>query len=866
MRLFLEALSPEALGLRFFGGVNLEWVSGWSVEVDDTERYALVATTGPEQRIVAHAAYVHTAGDRAEVAFMVSDDRQGLGIATIMLGHLAEVAEERGITTFTAEVLSHNRRMIDVFRDSGYSVSQRAASEVIEVEFPTSMSAEVLDRVEQREQTAAIAAVESFLRPRAVAVIGASRRRRTVGGQILHNLLTGGFTGAVYPVNRIARSVQRVPAHRSIKDVPEQVDLAVVAVPAAQVAAVARECGAAGVRGLLVISAGFSETGASGAARQRELLQICRQAGMRLIGPNCFGVFNTAPDVAMNATFSARAPLPGRVGFLSQSGGLGIAILEAAGRLGLGLSSFVSVGNKADISGNDLLEYWERDPDTDVVLLYLESFGNPRRFARIARRVSESKPIVAVKSGRSPAGARATSSHTGALLSASDVTVDALFQQAGVVRTDTMHELFDVAALMSAQPIPKGARVAIVTNAGGPGIMCADACQAGGLDVVEMPDRVRKRLSGFLAAEASLQNPIDMIATAPASAYRQAIEVLAEEDVCDAIITIFVPPLVTRTAAVARAIRVAAARAGDVSVAAVFMTSDEAPAELAGGRTRVPAFDFPEDAAVALARAARYGRWRARPAGAVPVLDGCDPERAGEIVGRALAAGDAWLGPGDVSALLRCYGLPLIATRVVANADDAAAAAAELAVPVALKAVAGGLLHKSDAGGVRLGLDDPLAVRAAALEIEAAVSGAGHRLEGLVVQPMAEPGVELLVGVVHDESFGPVIACGAGGTSVELLHDAAVRITPLTDLDAAEMLRSLRTFPLLEGYRGSPRCDTAAVEDVLLRLSALVEAHPEVAELDANPLIASPRGALIVDARVRVAPAPAPAPFPSLRR
>jgi acyl-CoA synthetase (NDP forming) len=415
--------------------------------------------------------------------------------------------------------------------------------------------------------------------------------------------------------------------------------------------------------------------------------------------------------------------------------------------------------------------------------------------------VSETKPIVAVKSGRSPAGARATSSHTGALLSASDVTVDALFQQAGVIRTDTMHELFDVAALMSAQPIPAGARVAIVTNAGGPGIMCADACQAGGLDVVEMPDRVRKRLSGFLAAEASVQNPIDMIATAPASAYGRAIEVLAEEDACDAIIAIFVPPLVTRTAAVARAIRIAGARAEGVSIAAVFMTSEGAPAELTAGSTRVPAFDFPEDAAVALARAVRYGRWRARPAGAVPVLDGCDPERAREIVSRALAAGDDWLGPADVSALLRCYGLPLMAS-----------------------------------------------------------------LDGLLVQPMAEPGVELLVGVVHDESFGPVIACGAGGTSVELLHDVAVRITPLTDLDAGEMLRSLRSFPLLEGYRGSPACDVLAVEDVLLRLSALVETHPEVAELDANPVIASPGGAVIADARVRIAAAPAPAPFPSLRR
>ena len=726
------------------------------------------------------------------------------------------------------------------------------------------MSAAVLERVEQRDQVAAIAALDSFLRPSSVAVIGASRRRRTVGGQIVHNLVDGGYTGKVYPVNPVARTIQRRRAYGSIDAVPERVDLAVVAVPAAHVTKVARECGAAGVRALLVVSAGFSETGAEGAERQRELIAICRQSGMRLIGPNCFGVFNTDPEISLNATFSQRPPLPGRVGFLSQSGGLGIAIMEASERLGLGLSSFVSVGNKADISGNDLLEYWEHDDDTDVVLLYLESFGNPRRFARIARRVSESKPVVAVKSGRSPAGARATSSHTGALVSASDVTVDALFGQAGVIRTDTMHELFDVAALLSAQPIPRGGRVAIVTNGGGPGIMCADACQAGGLEVVEMPQRVRDRLAPLLAAEASLGNPIDMVATASAETYRRTIEVLVEEDACDSIIALFVPPLLTRAGDVARAVHAAAARSGEVAIAGVFMTSEGTPAELSGGGVRVPAFDFPEDAARSIAHAARYGRWRSRPAGLVPQFEGLERDRASAIIDRSLAGGGGWLSPEDVAALLRSYGLPLIETRVVADADGAVAAARALRTPVALKAVATGLLHKSDAGGVRLNLDGPLAVRTGALEIAAAVNRAGHRLEGLVVQPMASDGVELLVGVVHDELFGPVIACGAGGTSVELLHDAAVRITPLTDTDASEMLRSLRTFPLLDGYRGAPACDLEAVEEMLLRLSALVEAHPEVAELDANPVVVSPAGAVIVDARVRVAPAPAPAPFPSL--
>jgi acetate---CoA ligase (ADP-forming) len=859
MRAFLGGLSLESVGFRFFGCVDLEWAASWAMDVDGADRYALVASAGPDHAIVAHAAYIRTGGDRAEVAFAVADAWQGHGIATIMLAQLAAVAEEHGIALFTAEVLPTNHRMIAVFRDSGFAVTLRSGDGVIEVQLPTSRSQATRERFQAREQTAAIAAVERFLRPRSVAVIGASHRPGTVGWELLHNIRAGGFTGSVYAVNRTAASVQGERAYASIAEVPEPVDLVVVVIPAAQVCAVARECAQARARALLVISAGFAEVGGEGVARQRELLEICREAGMRLVGPNCLGVLSTAPDVRLDATFAGAVPLPGRVGFLSQSGGLGIAILEAAGRMGLGLSAFVSVGNKVDLSGNDLLEYWERDPATDVILLYLESFGNPRRFARIARRVGRAKPIAAVKSGRSPAGARASASHTGALLSASDVTVDALFRQAGVIRTDTMHELFDVGALLSAQPVPAGARVAIVTNAGGPGILCADACQAAGLDVVALDEDVRSRLGAFLPAEASLGNPIDMIATATAESYGHTIDALVQARACDAIVAVFVPPLVTRAEDVAREIRAAGARADGVALVSVFMNSEGAPSVRDGG-AHVPDFQFPEDAARALGHAGAYGRWRAQPAGSVPELAGCRPDEAAAIVTEALTAGGGWLGPAQVWALLDCYGLAPIDTRVVAGAQQAADAARELQVPVALKAVASGLLHKSDAGGVRLGLEGPEAVSAAAAQIAAAVSAAGHELEGLIVQPMAQPGVELLMGVVADPSFGPVIACGAGGTSVEVLGDVAVRITPLTDLDAHEMLRSLRTFALLEGYRGAPPCDVARLEELLLRLSALVEAHPEVVELDANPVIASPAGATIVDARIRLAPASPPAP------
>ena len=864
MHAFLESVSPDSIWFRFFGAPSLNWATEWSVTVDYSDRFGLVVETGDPSVIVAHAAYVRMDRERVEVAFLVADAWQGRGISTILLAHLAEVAEQHGFSTLFAHVLPNNHRMIDVFRESGFPVKLQSTPDAVEVEMPASLSAAAIERFEERERIGAVAAVQSFLEPRSVAVIGASRRRGTVGGEILHNLLAGEFTGAVHAVNDKADVVQSLPAHRSVRDIPGGVELAIVAVPAEQVVAAAHECATAGVRSLLVISSGFAETGAEGARRQWELLEVCRAAGMRIVGPNCLGVLNTSPQVRLNATFAPPAAVPGGVGFMSQSGGLGIAIIEAASHLGIGLSSFVSVGNKSDLSGNDFLQYWEQDPDTKLALLYLESFGNPRKFARIARRVSAAKPILAVKSGRSAAGARATSSHTGAMLSASDVTVDALFDQAGVIRTDGIHELFDVAALLSAQPVPRGDRVVIVTNGGGPGILCADACQASGVEIGELAADVGAQLAEFLPNGAALGNPIDMIATASADDYRRTLQTLADADACDAIITIFVPALATTAAEVAGAIRDFARANRDVATASVFMISGGLPAELSAGEVRVPGYEFPEDAARAVALAARHGRWRARDVGSVPSFEGLRSHEAAAIISKELARDDAWLSPVSVTQLFDCYGLPLITTRVVSDADHAVAAATELGMPVALKASAAGLVHKTDAGGVRLGLEGADAVRAAAREIEHAVAGAGYRLDGLVVQPMAPTGVELIVGVVNDHSFGPVLACGAGGTAAELVGDVTVRITPVSDLEAREMVRSLRTFPLLDGYRGAPRCDLAAIEDVLLRVSAMVEAHPEIVELDCNPLIAGPDGVVIVDARVRVETAAPPRPMPSL--
>ena len=865
IRTFLEGVSAESIGFRFFGTPNINWTANWAVDVDYADRFGLVVETGTPWAIVAHAVYIRIDATRAEVAFLVDDAWQGHGIATILLAHLAEVAQLHGITTFVAEVLPYNHRMVEVFRESGFPAEVRSRPDVLDVELPTSLSPAAIERFEERERIAAVAAVRSVLEPRSVAVIGASRRAGTIGREVLHNLIAGEFTGAIYPVNPNAEQIQSLPAYHSVADIPDPVELAVVAVPAERVVGVARDCAAARVRALLVISAGFAESGPEGAARQRELVQVCREAGIRLVGPNCLGVLNTAPGVRLNATFAPPAAVPGNVGFMSQSGGLGIAIIEAAGRLGVGLSSFVSVGNKADLSGNDFLQYWEEDPGTELALLYLESFGNPRKFSRIARRIATHKPILAVKSGRSVAGARATSSHTGALLSASDVTVDALFEQAGVIRTDTMHELFDVAALLSAQPVPRGGRVAIVTNGGGPGILCADALQAHGVEVAELTADVQARLAEFLPPAAALGNPVDLIASASAEDYERTLQTLIDADACDAIITIFVPPLVTQAADVATSIRHVSDSNPSMTIAGVMMVSEGSPPELRSGSVRVPCYQFPEDAARAMALAIRHGRWRTRPSGRVPELPGARRVEAAAIISRELANGSEWLSPACVTELLDCYGLPLIQTHVVSNAAQAVNAAAKLGTAVALKASAAGLLHKTDAGGVRLGLRGANAVRAAAAAIQEAVAQAGHTLDGLIVQPMAPQGVELIVGVVNDHSFGPVLACGAGGITAELMQDVAVRITPVTDVDAHEMVRSLRTFPLLEGYRGVPPCNVAAVEDVLLRVSAMVETHPEIVELDCNPLIVTPDSAVIVDARIRVETAEPSAPIPSLR-
>jgi acetyl coenzyme A synthetase (ADP forming)-like protein len=705
--------------------------------------------------------------------------------------------------------------------------------------------------------------LEPLLRPQSVAVIGASRRRDAIGGAILHNLLEQGFQGPVYPVNPSSTHVQSVASYPDIESVPGPVDLAVIVVPAAHVLEAVEACGKKGVRALIVISAGFKETGADGAKREAELRDIVRKHGMRLVGPNCLGILNTDPKVSMNATFAPVEPPAGRVAFSSQSGALGLAILAYARELDLGISQFVSVGNKADVSTNDLIEFWEKDEGTDLILMYVESFGNPAKFTQLARRVARKKPIVAVKSGRTQSGARAASSHTGSL-AGSDAAVEALFHQSGVIRTDTIEELFDTALLLAYQPVPTGKRVAILTNAGGPGIMAADACESAHLDLPSLDPKTVKALRAFLPAEASVRNPVDMIASADAPSYEKALKLLVADKNVDAVIVIFVPPLVTGAQEVARAI-LAGAAGSKKPILSCFMGSHGVPESLRSlSEGHIPSYAFPEAAARTLARTVQYGVWRAAPAGKVPSLSGIDFARGRAAIARALTgvAPDAqpvWMDAALRQDLFDAYGIRTTRDRVAGNRGEAAALAKSIGFPAVMKVKSPDVVHKTDVGGVKLGLRTEEEAARAFDEIRSALAAAEPRarFEGVTVERMLAGGVETIVGMTRDPSFGPVVLFGLGGVAVELLRDVSVRVAPLTDRDAEEMVREIRGHPLLEGYRGMPPTNLASLLELLHRVSRMATENPEILELDLNPVLVFHGDApcIAIDARLRLSPA-----------
>lgn len=843
-------LSPQSIYFRFFSPIPRipEPQLHHLVEVDYRDRFALVAEL--DGLVVAVVRYDRGQAneDAAEVAFVVEDGQQRRGLATVMLEHLAAVARSNGIERFFAETLPENRAMMDVFRHAGFAVTSVFDSGVISVSFSIAPSDELDEHIEDRERAAVVASIRRILNPSSIAVVGASRKRGTIGYELVHNLIRGGFTGAVLPVNPNTGSVAGVHAYASVGEAPGPPDLAIIAVPAEAVAAVVAECGAAHVGGIVIISAGFAELGTTGREAEASLVESARRHGMRVVGPNCMGLANTSPLIRMNATFAPVDPIPGNVAFMTQSGALGISLIDESSRRGIGISSFVSVGNKADISGNDLLRYWEADDATSVIALYLESFGNPRKFVRIASRVARTKPIVAVKSGRSPAGARGAMSHSAALATSDDIA-ELVLSRAGVTRVDTLEELFDTTQAFASQPAPNGRRVAIVGNAGGPAILAADAATAHGLLVPELSVETQARLVSFLPPSAAIRNPVDIVASGSPAAFEQALRAVLEDPEIDAVLAIYVPPLPDRDRSMLDAIAAAAASHPDKTMLATVLAGKET-VELNG--IKVPTYRFPESAVRALAHMATRSEWLRSETAAIPDVR-IDAVQARKVVCEYLRGSPVggWLDNSSAVALALAAGLPLVETELVTSLADAVAAATRLGFPVALKGSGASILHKTDLGAVALSLANEKAVTDAG---EAMRNRLGDDLDGYVVQRMAASGVELLAGVTTDPGFGPLVIFGAGGTAAELLKDRVVRPAPLAASDPAAMVRGLRISPLLDGYRGAACIDHVPLEALLVCLGQLADQVPEIAEIDLNPIIATPDALNVVDLRIRAVP------------
>jgi len=872
VRAMHEAMSPENHYLRFFS---------LSKNAPQQEARRLCRPAGPDHaallaclngKIVGAASYEPSGPPGiAEVAFAVADDMHGRGVATLLLEHLVSLARSRHLTAFSAETLPENSAMLRVFSDAGLGVTSRWADGVVELTIPIprqvalGQESPYLDAVSRRERRSDVASLGHLLSPASVTVVGASRRGASVGRTILRNIGDAGFAGRIYAVNRNADEINGVRCVRSVMALPEPTDLAIIAVPPPAVAGIAQECGERGIKALVVITAGLDR------AQEAGLLITCREHGMRLVGPNCFGV--AVPGIGLNATFAARHPTPGRAGMAVQSGGIGIALLEQLSRLGVGISSFASIGNKLDVSSNDMLSWWQQDGVTELAVLYVESFGNPRKFGRTAGRAGKQMPVFTVHAGRSAPGQRAAASHTAAI-AAPLITRQALFDQAGVIATASFGELLDVIALLSCQPPPAGGRVAVFSNAGGAGVLAADACIEAGLRVHAMTDGAQRRLQELLPPGAAVAGPVDTGAGVSAEAFRDALEVAAADKGVDAILALVVPTgvvdLVPAVSSARMPVPAAAVILGQTEavrlLAAAGADADGTDGATAGGVTAAwPAFAYPESAVRALGHAAQYGEWLATPAGTVPDLDSVRTADARVMIASFLdrLPGGGWLPPAVATRLLGCYGIPLAETRIVTDSGAAADAAAELDCPVALKADVRGLVHKTEAGAVQLDLHSPDEVRRAFEELAGKFT---DRMAGALIQPMISGGVEVIIGVVQEPIFGPVVVFGLGGVATEVLADHSARLAPLTDIDASDLVRSIRAAPLLLGHRGSPPADLAALCDTLLRVSRLADDLPEVAELDLNPVIVRPDGVFTVDARIRITSRTATDPFlPRLR-
>ncbi|MEU6070240.1 MULTISPECIES: bifunctional acetate--CoA ligase family protein/GNAT family N-acetyltransferase [Streptomyces] len=886
---FYEQVSDESKYYRFFAPyprLSAKDVHRFTHH-DFVDRVGLAATIGGEfiatvryDRIGADGMPASAPADEAEVAFLVQDAHQGRGVASALLEHIAAVARERGIRRFAAEVLPANTKMIKVFTDAGYTQKRSFEDGVVRLEFDLEPTDRSLAVQRAREQRAEARSVRRLLAPGSVAVVGVGRTPGGVGRGVLGNIRDAGFTGRLHAVNKAfageLKEIDGVPAHRSVRDIDGPVDLAVVAVPAERVPEVVAECGEHGVQGLVVLSAGYAESGPEGRERQRELVRHARAYGMRIIGPNAFGIINTSEEVRLNASLAPELPRPGRIGLFAQSGAIGIALLSRLHRRGggvtgvTGVSTFVSSGNRADVSGNDVIQYWYDDPDTDVVLMYLESLGNPRKFTRLARRTAAAKPLVVVQgAGSAPQG------HAVRATRLPHATVSALLRQAGVIRVDTITELVDAGLLLARQPLPGGPRVAILGNSESLGQLTYDACLSEGL----RPHR-----------------PLDLTTAATAEDFRRALSQALADDSCDAVVVTAIPAIGEGSpgdAALAEALRSAAAAAPSRPVLVVHVelgglaealsaatstapnrSAERTPAaeaaqpspspvpvhaDTAGNGSRlIPAYPAAERAARALAEAVKYAQWRREAAdpGRVPEYDDIDEKGAAELIGGLLARGQGLtLGSEETCELLGKYGIHVRRALPAPTPDTAAEAARALGYPVALKATAPHLRHRADLGGVRLDLADEEQLRRAYAELTELFG----KPEGLrpVVQAMAPRGVDTVVRAVIDPAAGAVLSFGLAGAASQLLGDMAHRLVPVTDREATSLVRSIRTAPLLFGWRGSTPVDTPALEELLLRVSRLVDDHPEVVAVTLEPVVVAPHGVSVLGATLRLAPPPA---------
>ena len=890
-----EAMSPDNTYLRFFSLSRLaaEQEARRVTRAPGPHHAALLALY--DGQVVGLASY-EVAPDRAgqpgrgktaEVAFAVADTMHHLGIATLLLEHLVSLARARQLEALTAETLLENTGMLHVFSDAGLPVVSKREEGVVGITIPLPPDdadrhlEDYLDTVAVRERSASIASLRPIFAPRSVVVIGASRRTGTVGRTVLDNIKAGGYAGQLYAVNPNAVVSQRgavppgdtpdpdgppgdtpdsdgpypsgqiggVPCFPDVRSLPETPDLAVLAVPPIAIVDTAEACGRRGVRGLVVL------TSAIDAPVNADLLAACRRHGMRLIGPNCFGI--AVPSIGLDATFAAANPGAGSVGLVMQSGGIGFAMVDHLTRLGIGISSFASVGNKLDVSSNDLLMWWEQDGQTKVAVLYIESFGNPRKFGRTARRVGLRMPVLTVHAGRSQAGQRAVASHTAAVPSPL-VSREALFEQAGIIATPSFGELMGATALLATQRPPAGRTVAIVSNVGGAGVLAADACTDLGLAVHHPAGQTSRRLRAVIPAHGSVNGPVDTAATVQADVFRQVIETLSADEDVHSIIA-----LILRTGATGDLLQAIAEADVSVPLAVVVLNQAEAVRLVDAKGGKFPAYAYPEAAARALSRAVKYAEWRATPRRIVPAFPDVDAAPAREIVHAFLGKhpDGGWLPQPDVNALLRLYRIPLVSTTVAHTEDNAVTSAAQAGYPVVLKAEVPGLTHKTDAGAVLLDLRTEAGVRSGYRQI---ADRFGARLAGVAVQPMIAGGTEVIIGVQDDQTFGPLVVFGLGGVTTELLADQAARLTPLTEADADALIHAIRSAPLLRGHRGAPAADLTALRDILLRVSRLTDDIPEISELDLNPVIARPDSAIAVDARIRVVPQAPQDPF--LRR